>query len=300
MAIKPRPTRLSQAARLMQARAARKGVKVAEGVHADIQVEAWYRRQLFNYLKRMREDIEATLVAQLRNEEYLYADALRFEDSFVDNFGRTMAALIGRWSIGNALALELASGFVGRMNEKTKQKLEKSIGRAMGVDLAKIVTGEGLSTAIDASIRENVRLIKTIPEQYLEKVQRIIDSETIKGRSSASIIEQIRAVYPVSVNRARVIARDQSNKVNGDLTRERQTSMGIRGYRWRTVGDGAVRETHKERNGKVYAWRPEDVGKRLESGEVMLDPEAEDIGHPGEDIQCRCIAEPILEIERLI
>lgn len=293
---------LTQSQKIAQRRMAKDGVKVAEGVSADNAVEAWYRREMLAYLTEMQTDISKTLYPQLRAlEDQFTADGFkRTLDSFVDTFSTTLAGLRSRWLLTNKQALALAAQFVGRMDKKTKQQLEKSVGKAMGVDLAQLVKSEGLSAALDASIRENVRLITSIPAEFLDKIQRIVDAETIKGRSGTSIISQIQEVYPVSQNRARLIARDQSNKVNGDITRERQTASGIRGYRWRTVGDDAVRESHKERNGKVYAWRPEDVGKRLDSGEVMLDPEAEDIGHPGEDIQCRCIAEPILELDRLI
>lgn len=301
MARKPRVAPLTQTQKLQQNRMARKGVVIAEGVHLDETVESWYRRQLEAYLRAMRADVEATLFKQLKVDEDLYAkDSMATRDSFVDIFGATLSGLVDRWTITDQFARALAAQFVGRMNDKTKKRIERSVGKAMGVDIAQLVAGEGLGEAMDASIRENVRLIKSIPEYYLADIQRIIDTETIKGRSGSSIIEQIQKVYPVSERKARLIARDQSNKVNGDLTRVRQTSSGIRAYRWRTVGDNAVRESHKERNGKVFAWNPADVGKRLDSGEVMLDPTKDDVGHPGEDIQCRCIAEPIIELDLII
>jgi len=47
-------------------------------------------------------------------------------------------------------------------------------------------------------------------------------------------------------------------------------------YTWHTVGDGNVRPSHAERNGKVYSWDspPDD-------------------GHPGEAYNCRCTAEDV-------
>lgn len=303
----PKAGRLTRSQKIAEARGSRDGVKVVKGVPADPATEAWYTRQLTTFVAAMRRDIEKVLVAQVRQKEELFTrDSKRTRivlavlDSFVDDFAASIKLLRDRWTLGNLAALRLASGFVGRMDAATKTKLEKGVGKAMGVDVAQIAKSEGLTTALDASIRSNVQLIQSIPAEYLDKIERIINTETIKRRSGTSIIEQIRAVYPVTESRARFIARDQSAKVNGDITRERQTATGVRGYRWRTVGDGAVRESHKERNGKVYAWNPEDVGKRLDSGEVMLDPEADDIGHPGEDYQCRCEAEAILELDRLI
>ncbi|MGI9365458.1 MAG: phage minor head protein, partial [Rhizobiaceae bacterium] len=46
-------------------------------------------------------------------------------------------------------------------------------------------------------------------------------------------------------------------------------------YIWRTQSDGCVRESHAKYNGKVFAWD---------------NPPA--TGHPGEDFNYRCIAEP--------
>ena len=46
-------------------------------------------------------------------------------------------------------------------------------------------------------------------------------------------------------------------------------------YIWRTLGDNNVRASHAANNGKLFAW-----------------DSPPDTGHPGEDYNCRCIAEP--------
>jgi len=50
-------------------------------------------------------------------------------------------------------------------------------------------------------------------------------------------------------------------------------------YIWRTVGDEKVRGSHAARNGKVFQWAKPPEG-----------------GHPGEDHNCRCWAEPVAPI----
>ena len=47
-------------------------------------------------------------------------------------------------------------------------------------------------------------------------------------------------------------------------------------YIWRTRNDGKVRSSHADREGQVFAWDDPPVG-----------------GHPGEDYNCRCRAEPL-------
>ena len=303
--IRGRVSPLSRTHKLQEARLRRLGTTIAKGVHASSAIEKWYYDQLMQHIRGMRDDIEHTLFPQLR------ADSLQLQvidskfvfknqDGFIDNFLAGLSELRERWDLADMQARALAAAVVGKVDKTTQGAIEKIVGDAMGVDLVKILSTEGLTNIIDAGIAANVQLITSIPRNYLDKVQMIITQEGTKGRSGNSLIKQIQDVYPVTENRARMIARDQTAKLNGDISRQRQVSAGIRGYRWRTVGDNAVRESHKERNGKFYAWNPEDVGKRLEDGSVMLDPEAEDIGHPGEDYQCRCIAEPVIELDLLL
>lgn len=306
MALKPRVTPLSQKQRLKEAKLRRMGTHIAPGAHAPVAVETWYRQQLDKYIDEMRSAIEDALFKAIREDSTSLQNAdskwiwFRTQDGFMETLLRTLTGLRSQWEIGNDTAKALAKTFVGKVDTATQERIEKVVGDAMGVDLVKILSGEGLTDIVEAGIAANVQLITSIPNEYLNKVQMIITQEGTKGRTGQSLIQQIQDVYPVTKNRARVIARDQTSKLNGDITRERQVKAGIRGYRWRTVGDNAVRESHKERNGKFYAWNPEDVGEKLEDGSVMLDPEADDIGHPGEDYQCRCIAEAVLELDRLL
>ncbi len=303
--IRGRVSPLSQTHKLKEARLRKLGTVIAKGVHASTAIENWYFDQLMQHINGMREDIESTLFPQLRADtlQLQVVDSkfvFKNQDGFIDNFLAGLGKLRARWDLADKQARTLADAVVGRVDKTTQSAIEKIVGDAMGVDIVKMLSTEGLTDIIDAGIAANVQLITSIPREYLDKVQMVITQEGTKGRSGNSLIKQIQDIYPVTKDRARFIARDQTSKLNGDISRHRQVAAGIRGYRWRTVGDNAVRESHKERNGKFYAWNPEDVGKKLEDGSVMLDPEAEDIGHPGDDYQCRCIAEAVLELDRLL
>ena len=123
---------------------------------------------------------------------------------------------------------------------------------------------------------ENIRLIKSIPAQYLETLHGKIVAAVRAGLPHAKLADFIRETYALPKSRARLIARDQIGKLNGQLTMERQRGIGVTQYIWRTSRDERVRHTHREREGKVFDWDapPKD-------------------GHPSEPIQCRCSAEGI-------
>ena len=144
-----------------------------------------------------------------------------------------------------------------------------------------IVNNENLEDILVASTRENVSLIKSIPDEYFKKIETIVFTGTTQGSTAGSMIKQIQELNGSTYKRAKLIARDQSSKLNSALTQQRAENIGSEEYVWRTAEDGIrVRETHRKHNGKTFRW----------------DDPPKNTGHPGNDIQCRCIAQPVIKI----
>ena len=76
--------------------------------------------------------------------------------------------------------------------------------------------------------------------------------------------------------RADLIGRDQINKLNGQLSHLRQINTGITHYFWRDSDDNRVRASHLIFDNNRFSWK---VGA---PGGI----------HPGDEVQCRCWAEP--------
>lgn len=128
----------------------------------------------------------------------------------------------------------------------------------------------------------NALLIKDIPSKTMTQIADLTKDALVSGKApkdmQADVYDIMSERMDVSDSRARLIARDQVSKLNGNLTQERQTDMGVDSYIWRTVGDERVRDTHDENDGQEFPWNSPPL----------------ETGHPGEDYQCRCWAEPIL------
>lgn len=155
-----------------------------------------------------------------------------------------------------------------------------------------VTTPETWKTDLMQSYRDiNTGLITRLTDDTRKKIdQEIIDSitsgdtyNTLKKKIAGSGIDS--GVFKSVEYRTELIARDQIGKINGELTRQRQTDIGVESYIWRTAADERVRGTpggkypnakpsHFNREGKVFLWTKPPEG-----------------GHPGEAIQCRCYAE---------
>ncbi len=134
-----------------------------------------------------------------------------------------------------------------------------------------------LEAALKDWAAENKDKITKLTESASTDVGTWVRRGVREGRRAEEIAKDIQDRFAVSKSYAKMLARDQVGKLNGNLTKARQTRLGVEKYIWRTAGDDRVRETHAANDGKTFSW---DNPPRT--------------GHPGEDYQCRCFAEPDL------
>ena len=169
-----------------------------------------------------------------------------------------------------------ASNLGVAVTEHNLRELNKTTRAALAVD---VFQGEPfLQSQMQNYVEQNVGLIKSADEKYFGEIQETVFRGARQGLPTKEISRKIRERGEVAKSRADLIARDQVNKFNGQLSKLRQTNLGVSRYRWRTSLDKRVRPAHIVRENKVFSWD---------------DPPSD--GHPGEPINCRCYAEPILE-----
>lgn len=170
--------------------------------------------------------------------------------------------------------VKIISDQVTRFN---RRQFDAMLRKAYRVDIFK--SEPWLADVLKNWEAENINLIRSIPQQSLDRMHGRIVAAVRRGETVRDLKAWIRKEYGVANSRAELIARDQIGKLNGQLTEERQTGIGVEKYKWRGALDERERDEHVIREGKVFEWDkpPPD-------------------GHPGEPIQCRCWAEPILPL----
>lgn len=176
-------------------------------------------------------------------------------------------------------AENLAQEFVKRGNQQNAREVTANLQRQTGVDLQGFLgNSPALLEKVNLLTTANTQLIKSISSQYLDKVQTAVTQSVMTGKLNADLAKEIRQIGNVTESRARLIARDQSSKLNATLTQVRHQDVGIKKYRWSTSGDERVRTSHAENDGKIFSYD---------------DPPA--TGHPGHEINCRCVQIPVLD-----
>lgn len=146
---------------------------------------------------------------------------------------------------------------------------------------------EGPGAPLIAHVRSlwrhrNLDLITSLPAEHVDRVRAVLAEH--RGARVEELAEHIEGATGASEAQARLIARDQVLKLNAQVTQARHQAAGVTQYVWRSSRDERVRSRHKELDGtrQSYAHPP------------IVDPRTGRRGHPGDDHQCRCSADPLL------
>lgn len=192
----------------------------------------------------------------------------------------------------DALAPATAQSFVTEVDRQHKKATEGAIADALGVDFARIIDSERVRADLELALAQNTALIRSIGAQHWSDVSRAV-LDNYRGQQlpdNLSLTQRLRQLGGITERRAALIARDQTSKLTGALNQSRQQENGIEEYIWRTAGDrrvvgdpgglypkgNRVHGDHYHRDGKKFRWD---------------NPPAD--GHPGQAINCRCVAIPV-------
>lgn len=170
----------------------------------------------------------------------------------------------------------LATRYGNATSTHNREQLGRQLKSTVGVDV--FAREPALAPRIEKFAAENVSLISTMATDTFAQVERVAVAALYDGDRAESLREDLVERFDVSESRAKLIARDQIGKLNGELNQIRQQALGIGGYVWRTMGDDRVRDEHAALEGERFAW-----------------DESPAEGPPGFPINCRCYAEPDLE-----
>lgn len=237
-------------------------------------VEVTYRKELLVLVRQLKHDTDLYIIPLLYDLEPEYV-----KDAFAKTLEEAFNRLRSMYTRVDVLARSLSDYFVKSGDRLNKKNFYSSVENAVGVNLQTIIQKENIEDILVATTRENVNLIKTIPEEYFKKIESVVFKGTLQSNSAKGMMEEIRQIGGVSEKRAKLIARDQTSKLNSALTKKRSEDLGIEEYVWRTSEDERVRDTHEKNNGKTF----------------RFDTPPPVTGHPGNDIQCRCVAQPIIQ-----
>jgi uncharacterized protein with gpF-like domain len=259
---------------------ARKPVTI-KPVRPSLGFAAAYRRSLDALISAMHNDLHTVLLAAYAaTPPEMARDA-----SPADMMRQAMAKLAERWQKRfDDAAPQLADFFALGVNERSDAALHGILKRA-GFAIRFTMT-RPMRDVLDATIGENVGLIRSIAQQHLGEVQGLVMRSVAAGRDLGPLADGLARRYAITRRRAALIARDQNNKATAIMSRTRHLELGITEAVWMHSGGGKTpRPSH------LKAGRD---GTRFNLKTGWFDPDEKKFILPGELINCRCVSRPIL------
>ena len=178
-------------------------------------------------------------------------------------------------------AEKVAADFIAAVNRDNK-KAWASQSKRLAAQLKNEMANSSVGLMAKQLQAQQVALIKSLPLEAGSRAQKLALEAATGGRRADEVAAELADTEGVTASRATLIARTEISKANAAITQARSEYVGATHYIWRTAGDGDVRESHREVDGKIFAF--------------MAPPTLSDgmTGNPGEFPNCRCFAEPII------
>lgn len=246
------------------------------------------RRPVFN--SRMfypyKEELRLRLVTKREFERYVaeaYAVAVHGE-SFSDDMYELL-------NLGEDLPESFKEN-VAEVAESIGRNVSSVIANSSEMIVGKPYYPPGASEEIFRNWEANFQMLCKSAESDIKKdISRIITQAKNEGWNGKQLERAVMGELPEKyANRASLIARTESAKLNTEVTRSTYRQMGVRYYMWMATMDERTRSDHAMMNGLIcsvddpnvyYDETPEGmVEQKRDSTMVHL--------HPGEDYQCRC------------
>lgn len=236
-----------------------------------------YRRKLDALIKAMQSDIMAEIDDVYRDRE----DEIAMDDSPAMALRGVMSRMATKWQRAfNDASLDLAKFFAQGVAQRTDASLKAILKK--GGFTVEFKLSKSINNVIQASVGENVALIKSIASQHLADVEGMVMRSVQAGRDMHTLSVDLKKRYDITTRRAALIARDQNNKATSQIARARQLQLGITEGIWRHSGAGhEPRPDHVAFSGKRFNLKE---GALISGSRIW----------PGELINCKCTWSPVI------
>lgn len=183
-----------------------------------------------------------------------------------------------------ATAPKLARWFAQASETRSRTQLKKILsdgGMTVPFDMT-----PAMRDIFNATVAENVGLIKSIGSEYHSEVQGMVMRSVAAGRDVGMLTRELEHRFGVTRRRAALIALDQNNKATSNMVKVRQVENDLLAIWLHSAGGKEPRPTHVANSGKVYDPK---VG--------WFDPDSKVRQRiwPGQLIRCRCVSRTVVK-----
>lgn len=241
------------------------------------RIEEIYRREIMRLFEDYFNFPTTATLGEINARLVEFGQTTNFLQTFAERLAQRMITQV---LVQNANSWKMAA-------------TKSSKGRVIYAMLQNELKGH-LGGQVDLLIRENAKLIKTIPRNVAATIVHHIQQRQAEGIRSEKIVREIapkmKHLKEFQINR---IARTEVAKADTAVTRVRAESIGLNWYVWESSEDSRVRPAHRLMDRVLVNWNdapaPEALDRKKSQGHY----------HAGNIYNCRCVALPLVSIDEI-
>lgn len=227
----------------------------------------------------------------------------KFEDAQIGNYAVVFDRLVKNFErkINKQFSKEKINKFVKKLYNETnsfnKGQFAGTVNTNLGVDLDDVLKTDGLNSFVNAKTLESRGMIEKLKTETIASYKANTLRRMSAGNNLKDLFEQVKKDTGLKLKNGDLIARNELKAFNSELSKKRAENVGIKKAIWRNAQDERVRGNP----GGIYPNAHQDhwtlEGQEYVVGVGLKDPRSGEMIEPGEPINCRCVAEYIVEFD---
>lgn len=183
---------------------------------------------------------------------------------------------------------------VADLFSRTLYRVDKKLNETMkAITVAPVLTEERLKRMSDEYQLDMDRWINDFLIEEIAKLRKSMQASVFIGNRYETAVATIQKSYGVSVNKAKFLARQETNLAVAKFKQIRYQEAGVEEYIWGCVTGSAlhpVRPWHKKLEGKKF---------RFDNPPITTEPGTPARrNNPSQDYNCRCFAMPVVKFKK--
>lgn len=176
---------------------------------------------------------------------------------------------------------------IDTVSNETLQEISEDL-REQLAETASGVSGLWVPSIPTQTILDRKEAIAEAQRGIVEKTLLRIKRDIEGNKDSLSDIDRLSRLMKNERDMAKLKIEESADQQASEYVAEHRKILykpiGMEAYVWRTCGDEKVRDGHKALNGRVFKWDDPPIE----------DPHTGHRAHPGEAMNCRCTAVPLI------
>lgn len=267
------------------------GIMRGDAIRPSAPIQARYAARISALSDEMIADVQREIDAWHKSDK---VETYFAEDKGVtDDIEKRFKHLWKKWEKTFEEKVDgLVEPFINQSNKTNSASVHASLRKLSGgLSLGTRKLDYNSTQVLKAAAAENVALIKSIPQQYLQRIEGAVYRSITHPDGRDYLKREIMRTKQVTQRRAAVIASDQTRKVNMALTVGRMQKVGVKKFEWIHVASSHPRELHVKLSGKVCKWDDPPVIQKASGSQ----PEIR--GYPAQLPNCKCQCVPVFDFE---